>query len=138
AVLPIDWSQITRRFPAGEAPRLFSGLTREFTASLEPTAEWIELGRRAAEALPAERQDMLVQHLTAMGRAVLGLESTQPLDARAPLNELGFDSLMAVELANELSRSAGVPLSATLLFDYPTFEALGGYLLAEVLHLPPD
>ena len=80
---------------------------------------------------------MLVQHLTAMGRAVLGLESTQPLDARAPLNELGFDSLMAVELANELSRSAGVPLSATLLFDYPTFEALGGYLLAEVLHLAP-
>jgi hypothetical protein len=43
---------------------------------------------------------------------------------------------MAVELANTLSRSAGKAFSATLLFDYPTFDALANHLLLEVLAPP--
>jgi hypothetical protein len=35
---------------------------------------------------------------------------------------------MAVELRNSLNHSAPKPLPATLLFDYPTLEALTGYL----------
>lgn len=137
AVLPMDWAQIARRFPTGEAPRLISGLTREFTATLEPTAEWTELGKRVVDAPPAERKPIVVQRLMEMGRVVLGLQGTQSLEAKAPLNELGFDSLMAVELANELGRSAGIPVAVTLLFDYPTFDALADHLLAEVFHLAP-
>ena len=35
---------------------------------------------------------------------------------------------MAVELRNILVRSGGMPLPTTLLFDYPTLDALSSYL----------
>jgi polyketide synthase 12/myxalamid-type polyketide synthase MxaB len=133
AVLPVDWSQVARSFPGGQPPAFLSGLTHEFTASLEPTTEWVELSKRVAAAPAAERKDLVVQRLLELGRVVLGLRTTEALDAKSPLNELGFDSLMAVELANTLGRSAGKSFSATLLFDYPTFDALADYLLVEAL-----
>jgi acyl carrier protein len=96
----------------------------------------MELRSRVAAAPVAERKDLVVQRLLELGRVVLGLRTTDALDAKTPLNELGFDSLMAVELANTLSRSAARAFSVTLLFDYPTFDALANYLLAEILAPP--
>ena len=55
-------------------------------------------------------------------------------DPKQPLQDLGLDSLMAVELRNllgarlELKRS----LPATLVFDYPTVETIAGYLTEEL------
>jgi acyl carrier protein len=132
-VLPVDWSQVAQGFPRGRPPAFLAGLTHEFSTSQEPTPMWVELSKRVAVAPVAERKDLVVQRLLELGRAVLGLRTTEALDTKAPLNELGFDSLMAVELANTLGRSAGKPFSATLLFDYPTFDALAEYLLAELL-----
>jgi hypothetical protein len=50
---------------------------------------------------------------------------------------VGLDSLMAVELRNVLTRSLGKSLPATLLFDYPSLDALTGFLL-KALGLTPD
>jgi acyl carrier protein len=60
---------------------------------------------------------------------VLGLDAGTPVDPKTPLKDLGLDSLMAVELRNALTRSIGRPLSATLLFDYPTLAALTAHLM---------
>jgi hypothetical protein len=53
--------------------------------------------------------------------------------------DLGIDSLMAVELRNALSSELGLPraLPATLIFDYPSVEAIAGYLASRVLILDP-
>ena len=56
-------------------------------------------------------------------------------DPRRTLNELGFDSLTAVEFCNRVGRSIGQHLNPAVLFDYPTLESLAGYVVRDVLHL---
>ena len=59
----------------------------------------------------------------------------KPLDPSMPLGELGLDSLLAVELRNAVSAAVGRPLPATLLFDYPTIDALTDHLINDILRL---
>lgn len=54
-----------------------------------------------------------------------------PLPGR-PLQELGLDSLMAVEIKNRLSKGSGLKLPVTLLFDHPTCQLLAAKLSAEI------
>ena len=65
----------------------------------------------------------------------LGLDPSRPPDRSRPLQELGLDSLLAVELRNVLSNGLGLPrrLPATLLFDYPSVAAITDYLASELL-----
>ena len=49
--------------------------------------------------------------------------------------DLGLDSLMAVELRNRLASGAGggIAVPATLMFDYPTIEAIARFLRRQML-----
>jgi hypothetical protein len=65
----------------------------------------------------------------------LGLDPSRSPDRGRPLQELGLDSLLAIELRNVLSNGLGLPrrLPATLLFDYPSITAITDYLAGELL-----
>jgi acyl carrier protein len=45
-----------------------------------------------------------------------------------PFSDLGIDSLASVPLALEIEQASGVPVSAELLYDYPTVRALAAYI----------
>ena len=53
--------------------------------------------------------------------------------------DLGFDSLMAVELRDRLATGLGLSrrLPATLVFDHPTIEAIAHFLAGHVLGRGP-
>jgi acyl transferase domain-containing protein/NADPH:quinone reductase-like Zn-dependent oxidoreductase/acyl carrier protein len=80
-------------------------------------------------AARAERVPRMEAFARASARKVLGLSSEHPMPGETPLQQLGLDSLMALELRNLLAQALGSPLKATLLFDYPTIRALSQYLL---------
>jgi acyl transferase domain-containing protein/SAM-dependent methyltransferase/acyl carrier protein len=81
-------------------------------------------------ALPDERIDVLVDAVRAAVAGVLRVDEPHRLPRDQPLLDLGFDSLMAVELRNVLRQRLGLPgrLPATIVFDHPTIGALAEYV----------
>jgi NADPH:quinone reductase-like Zn-dependent oxidoreductase/acyl carrier protein len=59
---------------------------------------------------------------------VLGLSSCDEVDADQPLEAMGMDSILSIEVKNALTSQFGENLPMTLLFDYPTARALTRYL----------
>ena len=65
--------------------------------------------------------------------SLLDQETTSSeVDVQAPLMELGLDSLATTQLVRQLGTSLSVQLPPTLLFDYPTVDALSDHLVSEV------
>jgi 3-oxoacyl-(acyl-carrier-protein) synthase/NADPH:quinone reductase-like Zn-dependent oxidoreductase/SAM-dependent methyltransferase/NAD(P)-dependent dehydrogenase (short-subunit alcohol dehydrogenase family) len=84
-------------------------------------------------ALPATmREAALVRVVGDIVRKTLGLHPEEKIDPDVPLNDLGMDSLLAIELRNSLSVVLLRQFPSTILFDYPTLRSLGGYLEKEV------
>ena len=83
---------------------------------------------------PGQRRELLVEHVGREITWVLRLNGGQPPDPRHRLMDFGVDSLMAIEFRNRLQKTLGLvqTLPATLIFDYPTVEAIAGYLDREL------
>ncbi|MBE9077338.1 type I polyketide synthase [Romeria aff. gracilis LEGE 07310] len=123
-VVPVRWEQFVTQAPA--LPPLLSELV---TAEETDTSSAAEIVTQLA-ALPAdERAAGLFEYLQDQLRTLLRLSPTYSFDLHQGFFDLGMDSLTSVELRNTLQKSLGQPLASTLVFDYPTLDALGGHLV---------
>ncbi|WP_218024529.1 type I polyketide synthase [Nocardia lijiangensis] len=80
-------------------------------------------------ALPGEQRHLLLTDVIGGEvAAVLGYEPGSRIDEERAFKDLGFDSLTAVELRNRLTKSTGLRLPTTLIFDYPDIRSLTQYI----------
>ncbi|WP_330315484.1 type I polyketide synthase (plasmid) [Streptomyces sp. NBC_00523] len=117
------------------APRVTAGpgRARTDTAVPVPADEVPEdstpsTAARLAATPAADRPALILAAVLEVAAEVMGLDSPSEVNVETPLLELGFTSLMAVDLRNKVIESTGVDLPATVVYDHPTFEALASYV----------
>jgi acyl carrier protein len=86
------------------------------------------LRERLRPLSPGEREGILVELVGTLASTVLGHTGGGGLEPDRAFREVGFDSMTAVELRNRLRAATGVPLPASVVFDYPTPAALARHL----------
>ncbi|MGC4951513.1 acyl carrier protein, partial [Streptomyces sp. DT224] len=87
------------------------------------------LAERLGALGPARRRPALADFVREQVAAVLGFADASAIDPSRQLQDLGFDSLTAVEFRNRLNGAADMRLPVTLIFDYPTPDALTDHLM---------
>jgi phthiocerol/phenolphthiocerol synthesis type-I polyketide synthase C len=129
-VSPDGWRQLSS---AMGNPPVLAELVREDGARAPDAAPAArKLNGAAVVAAPAaERQGMLESHLRGEVARVLGLSAAR-LDVQRPLNTMGIDSLMAVELKNRVEADLGVTLPLIRLIQGPSVADLASLLLEQL------
>jgi acyl carrier protein len=131
-VFSLHWSQFLRQLPRGtKMPLLETFVVAE---PLLPSQKSTFIQQLEAAAIET-RQELLIAHLREHIAKILGIKTPEQIGLRERLFDLGIDSLMAVELKNIIESSLGCSVRSTVLFDYPTLEALVNYLQNDVLSL---
>ena len=132
-VLRVNWPKFLNQVYKGAIPPFFGSLAQDLKSPVTPQAGQTPFVKLLEASPVDERRDMLTTHVCEQVAKVMNSSNTaklQPeqIESRQRLFDMGIDSLMAVELKNLLESSLGHTLSATLLFDYPTVEAIVDYL----------
>ncbi|MDO2397043.1 type I polyketide synthase, partial [Mycobacterium avium subsp. hominissuis] len=134
----IDLAALRVKFDGGTLPPMFVDLInaptrRQVDDSLAAAKSKSALLQRL-EGLPEDEQQAVLLDLVRSNIAtVLGSSSPEAIHPDRAFQELGFDSLTAIEMRNRLKAATGLALSPTLIFDYPNSAALAGYMYRELV-----
>ncbi|WP_143668066.1 type I polyketide synthase, partial [Streptomyces carpinensis] len=134
--VPVRLDLAVLRAHAAEAPALLRGLLgapgRRAADAAGAGGDRNALRARLAGLADAERIALVLDLVRTKVAAVLGHASAEAIEVRRAFDELGFDSLTAVELRNQLDTATGLRLPATLIFDYPTAQDVTAYILEQL------
>jgi len=124
AVIPIDWAKFQRARGTRNSP-MFSEVLKGSEDSHGQVSKFKE---QFATSTSTERRKLLDGVVKSAVGKVLKIAPSR-IDPRKPIGSMGLTSLMAMELRNRLEAELERPLSATLVWNYPTVEALVAHLL---------
>jgi acyl transferase domain-containing protein len=128
-VVDVDWDRFARVFTSNRPSPLLQHLAEPAGAAVE-TPDRTELAERLAATDPETRRGLVLDLVRAEVAGVLGHATAQAVAVDRAFTEMGFDSLMAVELRTRLGEASGLALPTTLVFDHPTPGAVADFLCA--------
>ncbi|WP_405493906.1 SDR family NAD(P)-dependent oxidoreductase [Nocardia sp. NBC_00511] len=125
----VDTAALAAGARAGTLAPLLEGMLATVRSS---TPGAVGVRQRLVGLAPTEQQAVVLDAVRGQIAAVLGHDSGAAIDADRNFRDLGFDSLTAVETRNRLNSVTGLRLPATLIFDYPTPDAVTAHILAQL------
>ncbi|UTO67813.1 SDR family NAD(P)-dependent oxidoreductase [Streptomyces rapamycinicus NRRL 5491] len=134
-VADIDWEKFPTAFTAQRPSPLLDDLVTaadHSTGRTVSTSAGTSLQQRLSAAAPEQQHQLLLERIQSLAASILGHSGPDAIPPAQPFQELGFDSLTAVELRNQLATATGIDLAPALVFDHPTPNALATYLRAEL------
>ncbi|HEX8648321.1 MAG TPA: SDR family NAD(P)-dependent oxidoreductase, partial [Thermoleophilaceae bacterium] len=117
----LDTAALRAQARSGTTPPMLRGLVRAPARRARPLAQGLE----------AESESALLDLVRTHAASVLGHPSGETIEPDRSFNELGFDSLAAVELRNRLNQASGLRLPSTLVYDHPTPAAVAKLLFEQ-------
>jgi acyl transferase domain-containing protein/acyl carrier protein len=125
----IDWPRLAKVHLVRVSPR-FAHLT-EATPGDDGEAQGTSLVDALLAVDPAERQQFMSTQIRDQLARVLGM-SPAKLDIEQPLLNLGLDSLMAVEIGNQLQAMVGVDVPAMKFMEGLSIAGLSAYVIEQL------
>ena len=104
-------------------------------SSMPSSASTVPISHSSPSTATPEQVRQIQMKLLDIAADVLQLPVAQ-IDPSQALATYEMDSLMALELRQQLSREFGITLSATVMYDYPSLEALAPFIVREMKALP--
>ncbi|MBI0381274.1 KR domain-containing protein, partial [Streptomyces albiflaviniger] len=130
-----DLAALRTRAAAGPLPPVLRRLVHVPARAARNTGPGSLSGRLAG--LSTEEQDRLIGELVRDQVAtVLAHPAPEAIDLGRAFQDLGFDSLTALDLRNRLNAATGTRIPATVIFDYPTPDALVRFLRERLVGAP--
>ena len=133
AVLPMDWKKWLHQF--NKTPLFYEYLMSDISHNIKPNSisdqsKKINLLNQLKSLSSANQQyEILMTYIHDRIIKLLGLNSSIKIDPNQNLFDLGLDSLMAIELRNDLRAALECNLRANLLFDHASLSLLVSYLI---------
>ncbi|DBA84018.1 TPA: hypothetical protein ACH3X1_006502 [Trebouxia sp. C0004] len=141
AVNPFDWPTYTAAMTP--IPHFFTQLAVLADTSATAVASVSGQSNAAVASMAggvATARAPALSHEAVSAQVQTALQSIigESVGLEQPLMSAGLDSLGSVEFANVLSRRFGMQMPGTLVFDYPTVNAVSAYLHSKMQMLSPD
>lgn len=134
----VKWEEFLKHFYTGSNKSFYTEFIDripEEAKKAKRAEKNIDLFNLLDKTPASNKLKILSEYIKREAAIILGLDPEKPLNWQQPLNEIGLDSLLAVELRNVLSANLNQNLPGTLLFDYPTIDNIAQYLATVVFTL---
>ena len=115
----------------GGIPPLLHSLLAQGPDTTKVSHGW-DLCKALSETEPTQHASVALQMVREVVAKALGFAHALDVDIDRPLQDIGIDSLTAVQMRNHLAALTGLTLNVNIAFIHPNLKALSQFLLSQL------